>query len=117
MSDKKKVICVLGPTASGKTELGIKIAEELKGEIICADSMQIYKGMSIASAAPTKDEREKAPHHLAEFLEYTEVFTAGDYVKSARAKIKELLEKEKEIQEEWKNEKETILCELDKNNW
>lgn len=93
MSEKKKVICVLGPTASGKTELGIKIAEKINGEIICADSMQIYKGMSIASAAPTKEERARVTHHLAEFLEYDESFTAGDYVKCARAKIEELLER------------------------
>ncbi len=92
MSEKKKVICVLGPTASGKTELGIKIAEKFKGEIICADSMQIYKGMSIASAAPTADERARVPHHLAEFLNYDESFTVGEYVKSARAKIEELSE-------------------------
>lgn len=94
MSEKKKVICVLGPTASGKTELGIKIAEKFKGEIICADSMQIYKGMSIASAAPTADERARAPHHLAEFLNYDESFTVGEYVKRARAKIEELSESE-----------------------
>lgn len=93
MSDKKKVICVLGPTASGKTELGIKIAEKLNGEIICADSMQIYKGMSVASAAPTEDERKRVPHHLAEFLNYDESFTVGEYVKSARAKIEELLKR------------------------
>ena len=91
MSNKKKVICVVGPTASGKTEVGIRIAEKIKGEIICADSMQIYKGMSIASAAPTKEERSRVPHHLAEFLEYDQSFTAGDYVKSAREKIDELL--------------------------
>ena len=92
MSEKKKVICVLGPTASGKTELGIKIAEKFKGEIICADSMQIYKGMSIASAAPTADERARVPHHLSEFLNYDESFTVGEYVKRARAKIEELSE-------------------------
>ena len=91
MSEKKKVICVVGPTASGKTELGIRIANFINGEIICADSMQIYKGMSIASAAPTEEEKARAPHHLAEFLEYDESFTAGDYIKIARAKIEELL--------------------------
>ncbi|MBQ8203716.1 MAG: tRNA (adenosine(37)-N6)-dimethylallyltransferase MiaA [Clostridia bacterium] len=90
MSKKIKVICVVGPTASGKTGLGIEIARKVGGEIICADSMQIYKNMSIASAAPTKEERAKAPHHLAEFLDYGQSFTVADYVKAAKEKIEEI---------------------------
>ncbi len=95
MSRKTKVICVSGPTASGKTGLGIALAKKLDGEIICADSMQIYKGMSIASAAPTKEEREMAPHHLAEFLDYGEGFTVCDYVGLAREKINEIAKRGK----------------------
>lgn len=90
MSEKIKVICVAGPTASGKTGLGIEIAKAVNGEIICADSMQIYKGMSIASAAPTMEEKKEATHHLAEFLEYGESFTVSDYVLAAREKINEI---------------------------
>lgn len=95
MSRKTKVICVVGPTASGKTGLGIALACELNGEIICADSMQIYKGMSIASAAPTNEEKARAVHHLAEFLDYGESFTVCDYVLAAREKINEIAKRGK----------------------
>ncbi len=88
--EKIKTVFVVGPTASGKTELGIKIAKEYGGEIICADSMQIYKGMSIASASPTKEERSQAKHHLVEFLEYGDNYTVADYVSVARRKIFEI---------------------------
>ena len=65
---KTKVLVVAGPTASGKTGLGIALARRLDGEIVCADSMQIYTGMPIATAAPTAAERQAAVHHLAEIL-------------------------------------------------
>lgn len=87
---KLKIICVVGPTASGKTELGVKIARAVGGEVISADSMQIYRGMSIASAAPTAEETAGVPHHLVEFLDYGESFTVADYVTVAREKIAEL---------------------------
>ena len=87
---RQKIICVVGPTASGKTGLGIRIAKEKNGEIISADSMQIYKDMSIASAAPTKEEREQVPHHLTEFLSFDQSFTTYDYVNTAKAAIEEI---------------------------
>lgn len=91
MSKDNKVVCILGPTASGKTELSLKIAENFGGEIICADSMQIYKDISIASAAPTKKERARAPHRLFEFLSPDTNFSAADYCELARAEIEDCL--------------------------
>lgn len=85
-----KVVFVVGPTASGKTSVGIKLAKKYGGEIISADSMQIYKGIHIASAAPDEAEKEGIPHHLIEFLEPDFQFSVADYVKLAREKIKEI---------------------------
>ena len=67
--DKTKLIVVAGPTASGKTALAVQIAKAVGGSVICADSMQVYKGMSIATAAPAKQEMQGVPHMLNEFLE------------------------------------------------
>ena len=90
MSDKIKILCVVGPTASGKTALSVELAKALNGEIINADSMQIYKGISIASAAPTDDEKEGIPHHLFEFLSQNDSFTVAEYVELAHKKIAEV---------------------------
>lgn len=87
---KQKIICVVGPTASGKTGLGIEIAKRFNGEIVSADSMQIYKDMSIASAAPTPQERAQVLHHLVEFLDFDQSFTAYDYVSAAKNTIEEI---------------------------
>lgn len=88
---KKKIIVVAGATASGKTALGIALAKAVNGEIISADSMQVYKGMPIATAAPTKEERQAVPHHLVEFLEPSESFSVARWCDLARAKIDEIL--------------------------
>lgn len=90
MSEKIKILCVVGPTASGKTGLSIELAKALDGEIISADSMQIYKGLSIASAAPTSEEMQGIPHHLIEFLDTNDAFTVADYTALARQKISEV---------------------------
>ncbi len=87
---KTKVIFIVGPTASGKTSLSIEIAKKFGGEIISADSMQIYKGIHIASAAPDKEEKCGIPHHLLEFLNTDEQFSVADYVKKARECIIEV---------------------------
>lgn len=91
MSDKPKIIAVCGPTASGKTWLGIEIAKKYGGEIISADSMQIYKGLDIASAKPTTAEMQGIPHHLIDFLDRGTAFSAADYVKLADEKIRDIL--------------------------
>ncbi|MBQ7107026.1 MAG: tRNA (adenosine(37)-N6)-dimethylallyltransferase MiaA [Clostridia bacterium] len=87
---KIPLIAVVGPTASGKTKLGIELAKAFDGEVVSADSMQVYKGISIASAAPTKEETEGIPHHLVEFLELGSEFSVADYVNLAKDKIKDI---------------------------
>lgn len=88
---KKKIIVVAGATASGKTALGIVLAKAVNGEIISADSMQVYKGMPIATAAPTREEQQAVPHHLVAFLEPSESFSVARWCDLARAKIDEIL--------------------------
>ena len=80
---KIKLIAVVGPTASGKTTLGVKIAERFGGEVISADSMQIYKGMQIATAKPTFDETEGVKHHLIDFVSPDETYSVAMFVKDA----------------------------------
>ena len=85
-----KAIFVVGPTASGKTSIGIELANRFNGEIISADSMKIYKGIHIASAAPDENEMDGIKHHLIEFLDINEEFSVADYVKCARECIKDI---------------------------
>ncbi|MCR5601998.1 MAG: tRNA (adenosine(37)-N6)-dimethylallyltransferase MiaA [Ruminococcus sp.] len=94
MNEKNKkpfVLAVVGPTASGKTWLGVELAKIYGGEVISADSMQIYKGMDIASAKPTEDEKQGIPHHLVDILGRDVSFSAADYVALANEKIREVL--------------------------
>lgn len=90
---KKKIIVVAGATASGKTALGIALAKAVNGEIISADSMQVYKGMPIATAAPTDEEKQTVPHHLVEFLNPDERFSVACWCDLARAEIDEITER------------------------
>lgn len=76
---KKKAVIVVGATASGKTALGVHIAKKFDGEVISADSMQIYKGMNIATAKPTVDEMDGVKHHLIDFLDITEQYSVSAY--------------------------------------
>lgn len=92
---KPRVLAVVGPTASGKTWLGVQLAKLYGGEVISADSMQIYKGMDIASAKPSEEEKEGIPHHLMDFLDMDVPFSAADYVKLAKEKIEEVLSRGK----------------------
>ena len=87
---KTKIIVVAGPTASGKTGLAVEIARAVSGEVISADSMQVYKGISIASAAPTQKEMQGVAHHLVEFLDQSENFSVSDFCRLAREKISEI---------------------------
>lgn len=91
MTDKKIfTVAVVGPTASGKTELSLNIAKRFGGEIVSADSMQIYKGMPIATACPTEEQKNEVAHHLVEFLDNRENFSVADYVLSAASAIKDI---------------------------
>ena len=82
-NDKIRLLAVAGPTASGKTELAVRLAKHYDGEIISADSMQIYKGMDIATAKPTEEEKQGVVHHLMDFLDPSEEFSVSDYVELA----------------------------------
>lgn len=92
---KQKLLVIVGPTASGKTKLSIELAKKYNGEIISADSMQIYKEMSIATAKPTKEEQEGIKHHLMDFLPLEQQFSLSDYLILAKQKIKEISDKGK----------------------
>ena len=85
-----KTVFITGPTASGKTALSVRLAKEFGGEIVSADSMQIYRGIHIASAAPDEEEKCGVPHHMLEFLEPESEFSVADYTKAARKIIKDI---------------------------
>lgn len=87
---KIKIICVVGATASGKTDLAVKLAKAVDGEIISADSMQVYKNMPIATAVATKEEQDSVPHHLVEFLDTDQTFSVADFVERAKVLIDEI---------------------------
>ena len=91
----KKIILLAGPTASGKSKLAIHLAKKLNGEIINADSMQVYKEFSILSSRPNKIEIKKIKHHLYGFVSVKEYFSAGEWLKVAKKKINLCLKKEK----------------------
>lgn len=92
---KDKVICIVGPTASGKTSLGVKLAKAVGGEIISADSMQIYKGLDIATAKVTKEETEGIPHHMIDICNIDESFSVADFKALCYDKIEEILSRNK----------------------
>ena len=92
---KPKVLVVLGPTASGKTALGVALAKKLDGEIISADSMQIYKYMNIGTAKVTLEEMQGIPHHLVDFVPPDEDFSVAKYKAAALEAIQTILSKGK----------------------
>ena len=87
---RAKLLVVGGPTASGKTRLAIDLAAALGGEIICADSMQVYRGVEIGTAAPTPAERGQIPHHLFGILEPDENFSVARYLQLARKAVDDI---------------------------
>ncbi|MBQ7117364.1 MAG: tRNA (adenosine(37)-N6)-dimethylallyltransferase MiaA, partial [Clostridia bacterium] len=92
---KPLVIVVLGPTASGKTSLAIEIAKKYGGEIVSADSMQIYKDMDIATAKPTKEEQSEVKHHLIGFVDCDREYSVAMYKKDATEAINHILSEDK----------------------
>lgn len=88
--EKIFIVVVCGATASGKTRLAIDLAKRFDGEVVSADSMQIYKKLDIASAKPTEEEKDGIVHHLMDFLEPTEAFSVADYVFMAREIIADI---------------------------
>ena len=95
MDLKSKIVLISGPTASGKSSLGIKLAKKINGEIINADSMQVYKQLKILSARPNLKDHQKVKHHLYGFNDVKKNFSTGNWLKLAVKKIKELKKKKK----------------------
>ncbi len=96
MSNKIPLIVVAGPTASGKTSLGVELAKRLDGEVVSADSMQIYQGMDIASAMPTEDEMQGIPHHMIKFLPQGERYSVAAYCQAANTCIADIVSRGKQ---------------------
>jgi tRNA dimethylallyltransferase len=91
IAEKKiKLLVIGGPTGSGKTDLAVRIAEEIGGEIVNADSMQIYRGFDIGTAKPTPEERARVPHHLIDIVWPDYNFTASDFREAAAAAIEDI---------------------------
>lgn len=92
MEAAKKIplVVVAGPTASGKTEAAIRICQWFNGEVVSADSMQIYKYLSVGTAKPDEAEKEGIPHHLMDFLEPSQPFSVAEYVEMAKEKIADI---------------------------
>ena len=92
---KQKVIAVVGPTASGKTDMAIDLALKLDGEIVSADSRLVYKGFDIASAKPTVEERKGVPHHMIDIVEPEFDYSVGDYARDAKKVIEDIISRGK----------------------
>ncbi len=95
MSEKTKIVAVVGPTASGKTSLSIALAKKYNGEIISCDSMQIYRGMDIGTAKPDMEERDGIVHHMFDVADPTDTYSCADYVRDAGQKIEEIVSRGK----------------------
>ena len=89
----KRFIAVVGPTASGKSDVAMQLAESLGGEIVCCDSVQLYRGFDIGSAKPSRDDRLRIPHHLFDRFAWDEECDAAIYADEARVVISEVLQR------------------------
>jgi len=95
MDIKSKIILISGPTASGKSNFAVKVAQKINGEIINADSMQVYKQLSILTARPKKKDQKNIKHHLYGFQSVTKNFSSGHWLKLVKNKIKEIQKRNK----------------------
>ncbi len=93
--NKIPLIAVVGPTASGKTKLAVCLAKHFNGEVVSADSMQIYRKMDIATAKPTEEEMDGVPHHLIDFLDPCESFSLAEYIELAGKTISDIISRGK----------------------
>ena len=89
------VLCVVGPTATGKTKMGVALAKRFGGEVVSVDSMQLYRGMAIGTAAPTQEEMEGIPHHMVAVADPAESWSAARYVHEADACVQDILRRGK----------------------
>lgn len=95
MSEKPDLIVITGPTATGKTALGVSVAKALDGEVVGADSMQIYRRMDIGTAKPTAEETEGVPHHMIDLVDPEENYSVSRYVEQATAAVDDILSRGK----------------------
>lgn len=92
---RQNIICVAGPTASGKTRLAVELAKTYDGEVVSCDSMQLYRRMDIGTAKPTQAEMQGVPHHMIDILEPDEPFSVGRYVEMADPIVQDILRRGK----------------------
>ena len=92
----KKLICVVGPTACGKTKMGVLLAQRYDGEVVSCDSMQLYRGMVIGTAAPTPEETEGVPHHMVGVIDPAEPYSAARYAEDAGRCVDDILARGKQ---------------------
>ena len=90
-----RIVCVVGPTACGKTTLGVLLAKRYGGEVVSADSMQIYRGMTIGTAAPTAEEMDGVPHHMIAVADPAEQWSAARYAQAAIPIVDDILKRGK----------------------
>ena len=90
-----KIVCVVGPTASGKTKMGVALAKAFRGEVVSVDSMQIYRGMAIGTAAPTPEETEGIPHHMIGIADPSEKWSVARFAAAADDCVQDILRREK----------------------
>ena len=95
MSQIKKILCIVGPTASGKTDFALKLAVEKNGEIINADSRQFYREMFIGTAKPSPEQLNAIPHHLIDVATLAKPWSAGDFVRAAGVAIDDIIQRGK----------------------
>ena len=93
--DKKTIVCLIGPTAVGKTEVALELAKKINAEIISCDSMQVYKGVDIATAKATKRQRKEIPHHLIDILSPSQRYNAARFKNSALKVIADIHKRER----------------------
>ena len=86
-----KIVCIVGPTACGKTTLGVLLAQRFCGEVVSVDSMQIYRGMTVGTAAPTAEEMQGVPHHMIAVADPAEQWSAAEYVSRATPVVDDIL--------------------------
>ena len=86
-----KIVCIAGPTACGKTTLGVLLAQRFCGEVVSVDSMQIYRGMTVGTAAPTAEEMQGVPHHMIAVADPAEQWSAAEYVSRATPVVDDIL--------------------------
>ena len=89
--DLTPILVILGPTGSGKSRLGLEVAEQIDGEIISADAFAVYRGLDIGTDKPTLEDRRRVPHHLVDVADPTERFSAGEFAQAASRAIDDIV--------------------------